>query len=158
MVLLRDNPYCHLCPPVARSASIKSLYMSWSMSCALCFAKIDGGTPIFYHTIFFEVIKIFIGMGRGELRGRGKEKGGEGTAVVRMLTDIDADVKVVVALAVDVGKGENCVVVTVITFQMTTSQSGQETREGAKEEKVMAQQELEVGVMKGDMTKSQGGR
>ena len=69
------------------------------------------GERLYSTTIFFDVIKIFKGMGRRELGGRGEEKGGVGTAVARMTTDINADVKVAVALAGDVGKGQNCVVV-----------------------------------------------
>jgi hypothetical protein len=49
MMLLRNDPYRRLCPPGTHSASIKSLYTFWSMSCALGFAKNEGGTPIFYH-------------------------------------------------------------------------------------------------------------
>jgi hypothetical protein len=56
------------------------------------------GERLYSTTVFFHVIKIFIGMGRGERR-----------EWYRMMTDINADVKVTVALAGDVRKGENFV-------------------------------------------------
>ena len=87
-----------------RSASIKSLYASWSASCALCFAEIDGGTPIFYHRL--------LSCHRNIYRNGKRRKEG-------VVQDDDGyQLKVTVALAGDVRKGENFVARSLSTWQL----------------------------------------
>ena len=46
IALLRNTPYCRLCPPGAHSDSMNSLYTSQATPCAVGFAKIEGVTII----------------------------------------------------------------------------------------------------------------
>ena len=58
MTLLRDAPYCRLCPPGAHSDSMNSLYTLQATPCALGFAKIEGEMFILppYHIDFLREV------------------------------------------------------------------------------------------------------